>query len=639
MKDRSYITERVYKNVRNSYTAALASAKNGFYRNRIGEAEGNVKRLYSVTSDLLGRSRDNPLPPHTSEVNLANDFLRYFNDKISKIRDELDNMDCQMSINDTFTNSRSCDHVFTEFQPLSENDITKIVKDSKSTTCELDILPTPKLKEHLSKLSPLITEIVNRSLSSGVFPEEWKGAIIKPLLKKKGLPLELNNYRPVSNLTFLSKILEKAAMKQISRHIESNNLLPSYQSAYRKFHSVETAMMKMYSDLLDTADKRYVSIVVMIDLSAAFDTIDVPILLKILHADFLIQGIPLKWIELYLTNRTVKVVIERSASDTEPLRFGVPQGSCAGPVLFTLYIAALNKVVQKYPADLYGYADDHKVAFKFRAGETESEAVVIQQVSDCLNDIVLWMNRFKLKMNNSKTEIIVYGTRQQLSKLNITSVNVGGIIVNCVDTVRDLGVQMTSTLNFDKHITRKCQIANIQLRNLKTIRKYLTQKSTEILVHGLIHSHLDFCNGLFINIPSYQLDKLQRVQNHAARIVTGATYEQSSVEILRGLHWLPIRARIMFKAIVTVFRVVNGTAPSFLCDMFISSKNQYRQRLRSSSSHLFDVPITNTKLAGRSLAVAGPQWWNSLPNCLKEITNENQFKSKLKTYLFKQFYT
>ena len=291
-----------------------------------------------------------------------------------------------------------------------------------------------------------------KSLLSGEFPEEWKGAVIKPLLKKKGLPLELQNYRPVSNLTFLSKILEKAALNQINHHIEANNFLPAYQSAYRKHHGVETAMIKMYNDLLETIDQNHVTIVVMIDLSAAFDTIDIPILIQILQDEFGIHSTPLKWIQSYLTNKTMKVLVDQSVSDTEPLRFGVPQGSCAGPVIFTLYISALNRVVQKYPEDLYGYADDHKIAFKIQAGNSQNETTILQQLDNCLNDIIRWMTSFKLKMNQSKTEIIMYGTRQQLAKLNITSVNVGGCDVKCVGHVRDLGVIMTNTLNFDRHI-------------------------------------------------------------------------------------------------------------------------------------------------------------------------------------------
>ena len=622
--------------VRNSYTAAVATAKNNYYQTRINEAEGNIKQLYRETSNLLGRVKDNPLPPHTSDVALANDFLRFFGQKIAKIRDELDNI---ITENSPITDSLNSPHVntsFTKFNPLSEIEISKLVQESKSTTCELDVIPTPKLKDNLQYLTPVITEIVNRSLATGVFPQEWKNALIRPLLKKKGLSLELQNYRPVSNLSFLSKILEKAALRQITKYIEVNKLLPHYQSAYRKNHGVETAMLKMYSDLLSAIDNSQVTIVVMIDLSAAFDTVDIPTVIDILHDEFGIKDTPLKWVESYLTQRSVKVIIDNSFSDTEHLKFGVPQGSCAGPVIFTMYIAALKNIGKKYNLELYGYADDHKIAFRIQVGDLENEATVIKQLDECLLDIMHWMNQKKLKMNNSKTEIILYGTKQQLSKVNISSVNVGGIEVKCVDHVRDLGVLMENNLSFDRHIRKKCQTSHIQLRNLKRIRKHLSYKSTEILVHGLVHSHIDFCNGLFTDIPAYQIDRLQKVQNQAARIVANSSTYRPSVEILKSLHWLPVKARIMFKILVTVFRVVQGTAPIYLSSMFKRAQGHYR--LRSSNEIRFTVPRTRTRAADRSIAVVGPKWWNALPNDIKTCTNETSFRSKLKTHLFEKFY-
>ena len=332
----------------------------------------------------------------------------------------------------------------------------------------------------------------------------------------------------------------------------------------------------------------------------------------------------------------MKVLVEQSASDTEPLQFGVPQGSCAGPVIFTLYISAFNRVVQKYPADLYGYADDHNIAFKFQAGNSQNEAAVFQQLDSCLNDIIQWMTAFKLKMNQSKTEIIVYGTRNNLVKLNITSVNVGECIVKCVNHVRDLGVTLTNTLNFDKHIQKKCQIAHVQLRNLRAIRRHLTQKSTETLVHGLVHSHIDFCNGLFTEVPAYQVSKLQRVQNHAARVVMNVSYEQPSDELLIKIHWLPVKDRIMFKVLAIAFRVINGTAPVYLREMFVPTRGRYR--LRSQSETNFNIPRRRTKLADRSLSVVGPKWWNDLPCELKNIQSEASFRSKLKTHLFSRVY-
>ena len=176
----------------------------------------------------------------------------------------------------------------------------------------------------------------------------------------------------------------------------------------------------------------------------------------------------------------------------------------------------------------------------------------------------------------------------------------------------------------------------MQLRNLRAIRKHLTQKSTESLVHGLVHSHIDFCNGLFTEIPAYQINKLQRVQNHAARVVLNASYEQPSADLLKELHWLPVKARVMFKVLVMVFRVISNTAPVYLREMFVPT--QQRHRLRSQSDTNFNIPRRRTKLADRSMAVVGPKWWNNLPSYLKDIQSEASFRSKLKTHLYSQFH-
>ena len=331
----------------------------------------------------------------------------------------------------------------------------------------------------------------------------------------------------------------------------------------------------------------------------------------------------------------MRVIINDSKSDVGHVQYGVPQGSCVGPVIFTLYTAALSRIVEKYPTVLHGYADDHKVAFSFRPGDKEGESRVLKQLDSCFCDIVGWMTKYKLKMNQSKTEIIIYGTKSQLAKVNIKSVKNGDTNMKCVGNVRDLGVIMENNLSFNKHI-KKCQTANIQLRNLKCIRRYLTKESTEVLVNGLVHSHLDFCNGLFTNNLEYLIEKLQMVQNNAARIVINKPYVQSVSEMLKSLHWLPIRARIEYKALVQMYRVINGTAPLYIHSLFYQVRGHYR--LRSSDNYSFAIPRTRTRLSDRSVSCAGPRWWNSLPKELECVQSESTFKKKLKTFLFNKHY-
>ena len=153
-------------------------------------------------------------------------------------------------------------------------------------SCSLDPLPSKVLKDIVIPLLPLLTKIINMSLTEGRFADEWKVAVIRPLLKKPGMEHICRNYQPVSNLPFLSKVVEKAALKQFIKHCDKGSLLPYYQSAYRKNYSCETALVKLFDDILWSMEKQKVNLLVAIDLSAAFDTVDHDILIEVLNMTF-----------------------------------------------------------------------------------------------------------------------------------------------------------------------------------------------------------------------------------------------------------------------------------------------------------------------------------------------------------------
>jgi len=228
-----------------------------------------------------------------------------------------------------------------------------------------------------------------------------------------GLALINKNYRPLSNLTFLSKLAEKAALQQYTNYVDYNDLLPDYQSAYRRFFSTETALIKLHNDILLNMDKQLITPMVAIDLSAAFDTVDHDILLQVLGKNFGVSGTALSWFDSYLRQRTYQVQINDKLSSVVKLDFSVPQGSCAGPILFTDYASTLASQINDFNIQIMGYADDHSLYDAFPANSRASELTTMNNLQKCLVSVRDWMSRNRLKMNDEKTEFILFGNHVQ----------------------------------------------------------------------------------------------------------------------------------------------------------------------------------------------------------------------------------
>ena len=208
-------------------------------------------------------------------------------------------------------------------------------------TCALDLLPAFVLTKCLQRLLPVITDIVNRSLDEALMPNSLKTALIIPLLKKTNLDTEdFKNFRPVTNLPFVSKLIEKSVAVQLVQYIDDNNFDEKLQSAYKKLHSTETALLRIHDDILRTVDRGCTVVSLLLDLSAAFDTVDHGLLLPRLNTRFGIKGKVLAWFKSYLIDRSQFVSINGSNSSHSDLMFGVPQGSVLGPILYLLHVSS-----------------------------------------------------------------------------------------------------------------------------------------------------------------------------------------------------------------------------------------------------------------------------------------------------------
>ena len=237
-------------------------------------------------------------------------------------------------------------------------------------SCALDPTPTPLLVKCIDVLLPVITKMVNISLESGPFPWAWTEALVRPILKKNGLVIVFENNRSVSNLSFISKVTERTAFLQIDNHVKKHDLYPSLQSAYRKNHSTQTALLKVTNDILMEMNSQHPVRLVSLDLSTAFDTIDHSVLLHRLQTSFGISGAPLDWFKSYLSARSQHVFIPGTLSDSLQLNWGVPQGSYLGPLL---YSSKLFNIIERHLPNSHCYADDSQIYLSFKPNDLLSQ--------------------------------------------------------------------------------------------------------------------------------------------------------------------------------------------------------------------------------------------------------------------------
>ena len=488
--------------------------------------------LFKVVNDLLYREKDTSLPSADSKEELANKIADFFAKKIERIVSSFvisESLHVQSSQEFTGT-------PFTKFQPISEDKLREVIMSGNSKCCHLDPIPTSVLKEVLDHVLPTLTTLVNKSLQESYFPHKLKSASVVPLLKKSTLDKEeLKNYRPVSNLPYISKLIEKVAVQQLKAHMDNNLLHEACQSAYRSCHSTETALLKITSDLRCAMEEDYCVLLVMLDLSAVFDTVSHETLLQRMEKMYGVQEEALAWLSSYFTDRSQSVIIQDSMSAPKPLKTGLPQRSILGPFAFPSYSSPLFKIARQHGVEMHMYADDMQLYLPFKPEEYNTATSKMQ---DCLASIRSWMSQNQLKF-------MIIGKPNSLKDLPPErKIKIGDEYIVATDTAKNIGVVLDSQLHMDSQINSICRSSYMYLHFISKIKPFLTPETVSTLVHALVTSRLD---NLLSGCYDYLLKRLQMVHNCAARLILGRRKYDRVTPMLAELHWLPVKERIIYK--------------------------------------------------------------------------------------------
>ena len=597
-----------YKDLCFEATLLANTKKKEYFKKLVEKSNNNPKTLFNLVNKALDRKQSNPMPDSSeNKVKLASEFNIFFTDKIKNIRSQMNH-----EFEPEFNNFVG--HTLSEFKPTDCEEIRRIIAETGIKTSPEDILPCQLIKENLDILIPVMVSLVNNSLRNGSM-DGLKSADIVPLLKGDALdPNVLKNFRPVSNLHFIGKIVERVVLKRLNEHLKANNLNISEQTAYKKHCSTETLLVRLTNDILIASDSKSATVVLLLDLSAAFDTVEHGLLLNILEKEIGLSGVVLKWFKSFLTTRTQKIRLGNAVSEEIVIIFGVPQGSVLGPVLFNIYIRSIYSLVKSIGFSIFGYADDHQILKTFKP--KSQHLCLTEDLSLCFYLIQQWMTKYYLQLNASKTQVILFGPPGVLKLVPIGGIFLcQGITIRFVSTVKNLGTLMDSSLSMKNQVIGLKKICFNTLRKISKIRFLLSSDHLRTVVNSLVVSCLDYCNALYYGIGQNLQRQLQQIQNAACKLVMGKYKYSHMDDDLNRLHWLSIKKRVIFKIALLVYKSLNGLAPPYLQNLFSFVSHGNTVRLH--------VPSTLTKFGLRAFSVIGPKIYNSLPADIKEVTKNS----------------
>ena len=611
-----------YKKLRNRLNNKIRYEENQYKQKKISENLDNSEKYWKLAKAFMNWNTNSGSPNQlqidgqlvSKASDIAAEMNEYFLSKIKNIRGEIKSIPNNLGKCIEAMDGKYCK---LEFQHVSIAKVSKLLKRLKSSkSTGYDGLDSYSLKIAAEYICKPVHHIITLSLMQTKFPTSWKYSKIIPL-HKKGSRLERQNYRPVSILSPLSKILEKLMFEQIYKHFDANKLFHENLHGFRENRSTETALLTMYDRWARAASLNMISGAVLIDLSSAFDLVDHDLLLKKLKI-YGFKEDAIKMIESYLSDRFQAVWIDHILSEFNHCDVGVPQGSNLGPLLFLVYF---NDLLYTLDSAVDSYADDTTIT---AIGSTVAE--VEEKLNKDCQKISDWMKANKLKLNPTKTHLLTIGTQKKLATLTRSPVvKLDNVLLNEDPEKHELllGCKIGATMKWHHQISMVVSKLTIRLKGLMYLRLICPFSVRKTITEGIFNSTLLYCLPLFGGIDKGMLKELQTLQNRAARLVCGAPPRSNRSELFNTLKWLTVNQMIVYSTLVSVFKIRRVKQPEYLA----------RHLCRESRNGRIMVSNPGISITADSFCFRGPSYWNRLPRDLRSQEKIGSFKRLLRNWV------
>lgn len=615
-----------YKNLRNQYIKKIREAKQNHIQQNLKKACGDSKQTWKILKGMINGKKTSEINKMTfgNEIEtdpsvIANKYNSFVINSIREVHESI--QDIHNDENITHMNN----NCFTDFYLPTKDEIFGIIDNMKKKT-DTQMLSSKIVVDAWPVVGDAITHIMNECLLMGCCPDLWKISTIVPV-PKVGKATNSNDFRPINMLCTLEKVLETIVKNQLMTYIDEKNILVSQQAGYRRNYSCESSINIVLSDWKMIKDQNEHIVCVFLDLKRAFETVDRIKLLNKLK-EYGIGGVVHKWLDSFLTKRKQKVKINGVTSNELEIDLGTPQGAILSAFLFILYINDMPNNLKHCRINLF--ADDTLI---YMSGTRIND--IIGKVNEDLSGVFKWLCVNKLKLNVEKTKyMIIKGTNSRTHDADV-SVKINNERLECVDTMKYLGVLIDNQLKFKKNCEYVCKKAAKKIGLLGRLSRYLTTNAKINIYKSIISPHFEYCPTILFMADCADMSAFQKLQNRAMRVILRCNRYTSIKEMLNGLQFMSIRQIIIARTLQFIYKMKIGKIPQ--CASLMRTRGElhtYPTRSRDN----FRLPKTNKTCTQNSLFFKGTKIFNTLPNEIKNEPNEKRFKKQIIKYVKEKYF-